>query len=63
MELEIQDVVWDRHKYVAGFNQLLVKKILYCIVQYQISHTSNYTVVVIYFHQTFHISPFLSETT
>jgi hypothetical protein len=22
MEFEIQVVVWDRHKYVAGFNQL-----------------------------------------
>jgi hypothetical protein len=36
MEFEIQVVVWDRHKYVAGFNQLHVFFFLYCIVQYQI---------------------------
>jgi len=33
MELEIQVVVWDRYKYVAGLNQLYVF-FLYCIVQY-----------------------------
>jgi hypothetical protein len=34
MELEIQTVVWDRHKYEAGLNRCM-----YCIVQYLISHT------------------------
>jgi hypothetical protein len=32
MEFEIQVVVWGRHKYVAGFNQLHVFFFLYCIV-------------------------------
>jgi hypothetical protein len=33
MELEIQVIVWDRHKYVAGLNQLYVFfSLLYCSI-------------------------------
>ena len=57
MELKIQ-VVWDRHKYAAGLNQLYVFfSLLYCSIS-NVARSSKTAV-----HKIVHMSPFLSETT